>query len=406
MAFTPIPIGSPSWGTPVNSAFASQDARITALESLTAGGAVTLPPNWNANWKAKRANAGISGAKIMAVGDSITHGYYASNLKTTSWVGRLRSSVQAVHGDGGSGMFSTSSTAVVINPDPAVIAQWTANGSLATTTGTWAAQPLFIGPGITYMRATAAASVTFTVRGTDVRLWYITGGAPRAAWTYSIDGGAAVPVAGVVSATAVAFIDVTGLAPGNHTVTVTWAGGAGDVLDFIGVAGENATGVVVDNLGRSGTQAVQWATNSALTLPWSGGVSNPADLVILGLGINDAGVPATGEAWVRDMARYLSAVKAANQGTTDLILVMHHFGNQANPGIYADYSARARGLASAYGAALVDLWRMGRNSWDYWNGLGYWGNGSNAGPAGTNSVHPGDAGHQYIADVITPLVLA
>lgn len=38
MAFTPIPIGSLSWGTPVNSALASQDARITEIESAGAAG--------------------------------------------------------------------------------------------------------------------------------------------------------------------------------------------------------------------------------------------------------------------------------------------------------------------------------------------------------------------------------
>lgn len=33
MVYTPIPIGSPNWGGPVNAAFTSQDARISALES-------------------------------------------------------------------------------------------------------------------------------------------------------------------------------------------------------------------------------------------------------------------------------------------------------------------------------------------------------------------------------------
>ena len=32
MAFTPIVIGSLAWGTPVNDAFISQDARITSIE--------------------------------------------------------------------------------------------------------------------------------------------------------------------------------------------------------------------------------------------------------------------------------------------------------------------------------------------------------------------------------------
>jgi hypothetical protein len=41
MAFTPIPIGSLSWGTPVNNALADQDARITDLEAA-GGNAVDL----------------------------------------------------------------------------------------------------------------------------------------------------------------------------------------------------------------------------------------------------------------------------------------------------------------------------------------------------------------------------
>lgn len=406
MAFTPIVIGSLAWGTPVNNALASQDARITALEGQTAPG-ISIPEGWGQFWRPKRNNAAAVAAKVMLVGDSVTHGFYASNLKTTSWAGRLKTSLQTAYGNGGSGMFSTSSSNVNSAVSAPVQAQWEGNGSYLTATGTWATGIAF-GPGISHLRATAAGTLTFTgVVGTTVRLWYLTGGAPRAAWQYSIDGGAPVNVPAVTGATTIAQLNVTGLANTAHTVVITWNGTAGDVLDFIGVAGFNATGIIVDNMGRSGTNVstAQWGNTSALTMPWNGGVSNPADLVIVGLGINDATLIAEApDVWLNGMATVLNTIKLANNGATDLILINQHFGSLTGSGLYTQYSARIKDLADNYGAALVNMWTIGRNSWDYWNSLGFWGDANVAGPAGTNTVHPSDAGHQFIANTITPLL--
>ena len=432
MAYTPIPKGTSDWDVPVNAAFVDQDDRISAADvvngqqwfeittnrdditALQAQGSTSLgahvPPNWGQFWRPKRDNAGAVAAKVMAIGDSITQGYYCSNLKTTSWVGRMRTSLQAAHGNGGTGMFSVSSTQAILAVDAGVAADWTANGSLATTTGS-PTTGIGFGPGISHLRFTAAGTITFTgVRGTSVRLWYITGGAPRAAWQYSIDGGAAVNVSAVVGATTIANIDVTGLADTTHTVVITWNGAPADVLDFIGVAGFKATGVVVDNMGRSGTNVstAQWGNTSALTIPWNGGVSNPTDLAIVALGVNDATLIAEApDVWLNGMATVLNTIKLANNGATDIILVNQHFGSLTGSGLYTQYSARIRDLADNYNAALVNMWTIGRNSWDYWNSLGYWGTGTSpAGASGTNSVHPSDLGHQFIADAITPIVLS
>lgn len=50
MAFTPIPIGSMAWGAPVNAAFTSQDTRITALETGSAGGSENDPGPADQGW--------------------------------------------------------------------------------------------------------------------------------------------------------------------------------------------------------------------------------------------------------------------------------------------------------------------------------------------------------------------
>ncbi|WP_344258749.1 hypothetical protein, partial [Mycolicibacterium llatzerense] len=75
---------------------------------------------------------------------------------------------------------------------------------------------------------------------------------------------------------------------------------------------------------------------------------------------------------------------------------------------WATITQRARALAESYGAALVDMWPLGRNSWGYWNTLGRWGNGAatTAGSAGTDNIHPSDAGHQAYHDALLPLLVA
>ncbi len=61
MAYTPIVIGSLAWGTPVNNAFTSQDARITVLESC---GPVASNQGW-LSWNFDPAN-GQSGSVLVA----------------------------------------------------------------------------------------------------------------------------------------------------------------------------------------------------------------------------------------------------------------------------------------------------------------------------------------------------
>ena len=413
MTYTPIPQGTPNWDVPVNAAFTDQDSRITTLESNQSQASVFVPEGWGQFWRPKRNASGGVASKVMVVGDSIAEGYYATDPRTDSWVGQMRTSLQDSYGDGGSGMFSTARTDVISGAPAPTIAVWEGNGQYATTTGTWTAGAQFFGPGISFIVSTAAATATFQVRGSTIKLYSIDGAAPRAAYTYSIDGGAPVTVNPIIGATTIRVVPVTGLSNGNHTVVISWAGAPTEPLNFIGVAGENSTGCIIDNLGKAGSNTTTsgWTANSALSQQWNGGPSNPADLLIYVLGANDAATSVTPDAYISNMALLMSNVRdgAFGQdafGNTDIIIVQNHFGHFTNPLTFAQYGSRLHDLADTYGAAYVNIWSSGRNSWPYWNSLGFWGNASNPGPAGTDNVHPSNAGHTFMSSVITPLVMS
>ncbi len=415
MTYVPIEIGSlvDQWGVPINAALVDQDSRITtnatniaALQSIQSQG-IYIPPSWGQFWRPARNDAGVSRARIICVGGSMTEGYYSSDTLQDSWVGKMRTAVQSSYGNGGAGMFSTSRTDVISSATAGAVTEWEGNGSFATTTGPWAAGAQFFGPGISFITTTAAATATFTrLRGTSIRMFNISGSAPRAPFTYSIDGGPPVNVIVPTGTTAIQETEVTGLSNTDHTVVITWNGVPGDTLSFVGVSAYNSTGVVVDNLGRAGSLAANWSVASALGPAYNGGPSYPGDLVITGFGPNDAASSVDADTWIQSVATYLNTVRQATNGETDIIFVHHHFGNFTNPQFYANYASRMRAIADNYNAAMVNLWAVGRNSWDYWNSFGYWGDANDPGPSGTDNIHASNAGHQFISDTITPIVMS
>jgi lysophospholipase L1-like esterase len=394
----------------------------TALYAPTAKTAyatkgVYAPPGWGEFWKPKRDAAATGGkARIVVVGGSASQGYYASNLHTGGWVGNVRQALQAKYGNGGSGVYSTSRSGTYISgaADAQALTAWRTAGCAITQTGTWTLGGSNYGPGSTYIYTdTTGSSATFTVTGSIVKIYTLAGGGSRAGFTYKIDAGGTVAVADAGgSSTTVQTTTVTGLAAADHTVTVTWNGtasGTGQFLSLIGVSGENASGIVVDNLAKAGAKASTFAntTDASMGAVWNGGKFFPADLVIFTAGPNDAVAGTTGDAWANSVAKYIQTVRNANNGATDVMFMLPHLGKHDTTNyLYQDYAVRARGLAEAYGGAFVDVWTLGRNSWDYWNSLGYWGDANNVGQTGTDGVHLSDTGYAYVASQITPLLMA
>lgn len=369
---------------------------------------VYMPTGWGVWWKAAR-NAGR--ARISIVGGSSSAGYYSSNIDNKGWVGVLRDSLQALYGDGGSGFKGCADTTnFMTNQTVPAGAQsvYVAAGNTATLTGTWSQSGNDFGPGcMYYFTSTVNDTATFpTVRGTTINIYTVSGAGSHGNWTYSIDGAAPVTVNDSGSGgTTIQKTAVSGLAAGNHSVVLTFIGG-GTFLAVCGVAGENVGGVVVEKFARYGAASLYVSNvDTVNNVPWNGGVNYPCDLAIYTCAPNDAANNIAGDAYAKNVRKYFEAVRGGGSqtGANDLMVVLPHIGTYDGTNfLYQDYAARLRGICEAYGAALIDFWTLGRNSWNYWNSLNYWGNASNPVISGSDNVHPSDAGHAYIASVIQP----
>ncbi|MYR43075.1 SGNH/GDSL hydrolase family protein [Streptomyces sp. SID5910] len=373
---------------------------------------IYAPPGWGQFWRAKRDAAGTGKATIAVVGGSASQGMYASNPRTKSWPGVVASSLQSAYGDGGSGFQQTSlSSAVLASGDAAALAAWTTAGAVVTQTGTWSQGGSKYGPGANYIYSdTTGNTLSFKARGTVVKIFTVVGSGTRPNMLYSIDGGADVSVAQPSGAAAIQVTTITGLSNTTHTVVIkVGTASSGQYLSVCGVSGENTTGVVVHNLALAGAKSETYALNAttALNSTWNGGVDYPADLCIYTAGPNDAAANVDPDVWAANVAKWTKAVKDTGTatGNTDIIIAVPHLGKHDVTNFkYQDYALRARALADVYGCAVVNWWLLGRNSWEYWSGLGYWGTNAGTGAAGTDSVHMSDAGFQFMADAILPLL--
>lgn len=376
---------------------------------------IYVPAGWGKFWRPKRDNASSANAVIAAVGSSTTQGLYCGNLLTDSFVSKLRTQLQTDHGDGGSGFFSTTRSVTYFSAGTVVNAWNAIPGNMVTLSGTWSGGNYY-GPGGFYMyTGDAGGYAQFSkVRGTTIKIYTMSGGG-RANYTYSIDGGTAVAVndSGTPS---IQVTTINGLTWGDHTVKITQNSAAGTNLALCGVTGTDSTGIIVNNFGLSGATTATFApsTNESYQpTTWNGGPDYPCDLLIYALGANDANTGVAIDTYTANVRKFLSAVKdgtaaggALANGNTDIIILMQHIGkyDNATPK-WQDYCDRMRGIAEAYGAALVNAWPVGRNSWNYWNSQGNWGNNSTAGGvAGTDSIHLSNAGHTAMYNALLPVI--
>ncbi|MER7309938.1 SGNH/GDSL hydrolase family protein [Streptomyces griseoluteus] len=382
--------------------YASRSA--TAIESP----GLYVRPGWGTFWRAARTATGPGGKATVAVlGSSSTVGFYSSNLVTKNWPALLAASLQTAYGDGGSGYASALfSSNGIAGQDSAAISAWTSAGNLVTQTGTWAIGGYQAGPGWGYLYASASgASLTWTVRGTSVTIYTLGKDGGRAAWTYSIDGGTAATVTDTATTGLTTLkTTITGLSSGTHTVKVTHAGSAGQYLSVCGVAAEQNGGVVLNNFGRKSATATDYLAPGRAS--WNGGPNYPADLVLYAVSPEDVLNGVSADTWASTVRQHLAVIRDGGTatGTTDIVIVLPHIGTADPNFAYQDFADRAHSLAITFEAALVNFWALGRNSWNYWNSLGYWGNPASPGTAGTDALHPSNAGHTYIAGVLNSLL--
>jgi lysophospholipase L1-like esterase len=304
---------------------------------------------------------------------------------------------------------------------PAIVSFYQQAGNLITATGSWAAVTgSYLGPASVALKTPAPTdTLVATVRGSTIKVLWLDGGTKAmGAFAYSVDGAAPVSVkpSGVYQ---IAVATTTGLAAGTHTVTLTATGATPTTQTVIlGLAGENATGCTVNQFSRYGqTSAALGNTDDLHAGTWAGGYEYPAELFIYALGANDAHAGVSGDAWAKSVRCWLEGVYdtgfgGTSTGAVDGILVLPHIGNYDSADsawVFQDYAIRARSLAEAYGLALIDLWAVGRNSWNWWRQQtagSYWANADDPGAPGADTIHLSDLGHRYVADTVLNIISA
>lgn len=408
------------------------------------GGSTVAPqiygaPNWDAGYRAALATAktGSGLCRITAITDSLGYGYYASNLDTTSVYGIVKTGLQSLYGDGGSGIVSVNRSTVVLTADARAAAiqnAWQTAGNLISLTGTWTEVTNGTdGPGGgVLIGSTTGATATFVVRGSTVEIFYQSVPSLTAAgsFTYQIDGGAVSgPIQSYrVTQGAVEKVTVTGLSAGTHTVVIT-ATDANGTLNFslCGVSGRNATGVVFDQCSRGGqtsdimntTNAAAWTSaggkswgGSAQNLRggvvgWNGGASRPCDLAILAFGLNDATTDKTPSTFFNNHRMALESIRAGNPDAS-VLFVRNHRGAATIDGTqfyYSQYERELQALARTWNCGIINFWAAGKNSYSYMNGLGYWGTANTAvGVSGSDVVHLSDAGSSWQGNALLNLL--
>lgn len=175
----------------------------------------------------------------------------------------------------------------------------------------------------TFLAATGTAgnTITFTsdLPGTVADFWYLDTGQN---FTYSLDGGAAVPVAGG-STFAVLKVSNGGLANTTHSYVLTATTGITPLAFEV----RGTVGISVSNLGLPGTKASDWITNYpagpkgyplnfVLDAPI---IPTPECVFICPSAINDANGLVPVATWVAQMTTWINAVLGSG---SDVILVI------------------------------------------------------------------------------------
>ncbi len=360
---------------------------------------IYAPKDWGQNWRQARSLYSTQLIPIVGWGHS-NMCYYSSNFRTKGWFGKVITDLQALYSDGGSGYLSGEfATGVGATGATYMTGSNFANNALA---------------GINERTIQLNASGTLTipaVRGTSIDLHHIETTTPNVSYNYNIDGTGAVPVVtGSKGATrlAAAPTTISGLTAAGKSVVLT----VGTITPAIcGINGYNPSGIIGHMMAQAGRTSaggnvVTYLTGSDTSRSVSITPFAPR-LFIYGVGgVNDIGGALSLNTFYANASRVLRTAKAHLNGACDILIVGDHLGSTVDANnLFSQYTAALKSLADDFGAACYLPWPDGRNSWDYWNSLGYWGvtNGA-GGEAGTDGVHPSDAGHAHMASRVLELV--
>lgn len=339
------------------------------------------------------ASADTAGMNWWALGDSYTEGTAASTLDNTyMWqVLRVLQKRLTSAGRGGFGYLNAGTTF-------ASTPTWAYSGGGANGDGTavWAGKRRVFAAGET-------ATLTFV--GTSFIIGHRAGDASSIPYTVTTDGGAPVTVTPSTTggfATTGQYTSPT-LARATHTVVLAPVNPA-NVMAVWGATlfdGDETSGIHLYTHGIHGATATSYLAGLGASFTSQQVVApNPA-LVTLMLGVNDFNlgvVPATMQA---DLTSIIANVKSACTLTPSFLLIVPPQFNKTSPAFpWTSYVNAVKGVAAAdpTNVAVLDLT-------DHFIDVPVSGNSFTHGLMNADQIHPSDAGHQFIAQLVVQRLL-
>lgn len=319
---------------------------------------------------------------VACIGDSITEGFWSGLNWDRAYPVQLRKLMQAKYGGQDEGLVTVNDTD-----------RWSTTGSGWTSTKR----------GIACMQKNTNVSgnkLSFTFSGVGVDIIY----------SKNSDGGTcAVKIDGVDKTalncngsleTLAQTQSYTGLTSGQHTLEIFAPTDGKKVYiegAYVKIVGDTS-GVRVDRRGLSGSYTGNW--NTALQLQAMD--SQPADLFIIALGINDCGSGHTPELMKTRLQTIID--KAKTIGSVILIPMMQSDEVKDTRFVnWKDYVEIYYELADENNIGLIDVYKLFGESYQPAQQYGLFGV-QNGSAEGSDATHPSARGQQLIADAIFKLI--
>lgn len=303
-----------------------------------------------------RVRSGLGSARLHFYGDSLTWGSASTQpYDTNAFPERVRAALAAT----------------VPNTKVGVVFPVASSTSRYVLSGTWTQSAQFgIANAASILGQSGAGSAIFGPFTCDTfRVWYPTN-TGLGDFDWAVDG----VVGGTVSTNAAAnvtYVDLPAGALGSHTLTLSNATGT---LYIYGVEARSGAGLYVARGGVGGTTSGSWATNASfLNSIRAAFVSQPADLYVIELGVNDWYQQISPATFATNMTTIVNAAKAAGGS---VLLVAAPTPNTApittetNP--WSSYVAQIAAVAVATGVswcAMDNLLGARKNSLLYTDGI-------------------------------------
>jgi lysophospholipase L1-like esterase len=243
------------------------------------------------------------------------------------------------------------------------------------------------------MASAGTASITFTGTRADI-LWY--GDTTTGTFSWTVDGGAATNVNTTLGVPADGNVTtIGGLAPGSHTVVISWVSGTVYFGGAMIYNGDENAGIRMWDGGHSGYVSSSFI--DAANPRWIDNLKTiKPRLVIIGLGTNDAGgtpVPT----FISNMQTLVANVRAVMPAAgTSIVLTAAYPRGDAAVATWTPYYNAVRQIVAADPTLLLfdaqarfGTTDVAANTWGQMN---------------ADLIHPSDLGHQLYADALLSVI--